>query len=111
MPRSTANALIQAGFEAVDVRDIGLRGHSDDDIFAEAQTRGAVIVTEDLHFADVLRFRPAAHAGMIVLRVPSELSTRRVNEILLQALAELTGEDLMGTLVIVEAGRVRIRRS
>ena len=47
VPRSTAPALRQAGYLAEDVRDVGLRGHPDQDIFAYAQAHGQILVTAD----------------------------------------------------------------
>jgi predicted nuclease of predicted toxin-antitoxin system len=110
MPRSTAVVLRQAGYAAADVRDVGLRGHGDDEIFAQAQARGAVLVTGDKGFTNVLSFPPGTHAGLIVVRVPNELPTPEVNRQVLRALAELEGEDVRGLLIIVEVGRTRIRR-
>jgi predicted nuclease of predicted toxin-antitoxin system len=110
MARSTAVALRQAGHEAEDVRDVGLRGHSDQEVFDRAQAQGAILVTADKDFANILRFPLGSHAGIIVSRVPDRLPTQRVNEELLQALARLEGQKLEGALVIVEVGRVRIRR-
>ncbi len=110
MPRSTAPALRNAGHAAVDVRDVGLRGHSDAEVFAYAQDQGAVLVTADKGFADVLAFAPGTHAGIVVLRVPNELPTRQVNQQLLRALVDLQGEDLNSLLIIVEVARLRIRR-
>ena len=51
MPRSTAVILRQAGYAAEDVRDIGLRSHSDQEIFDYAQAQGAILVTVDKGFA------------------------------------------------------------
>jgi predicted nuclease of predicted toxin-antitoxin system len=110
MSRSTAVVLRQAGHEAEDVRDVGLRGHSDQEVFDRAQAQGAILVTADKDFANILRFPLGSHAGIIVSRVPDRLPTQRVNEELLQALGRLKGQDLKGTLVIVEIGRIRIRR-
>jgi predicted nuclease of predicted toxin-antitoxin system len=110
MPRSTAVVLRQANHAATDVRDLGLRGHADDEIFAYAQTHNATLITADLDFANVLRFPPGTHTGIVVMRVPNELPTALVNQVLLQALAELTGEGLRGLLVVVEIHRIRIRR-
>lgn len=107
MPRSTAPALRAAGWEAVDVRDVGLRGRSDDEVFQEAQRRGAVLVTEDMGFANVLSFPLGSHAGIVVLRVPNELPARLVSQELIRALAD---ESLTGALLIVEVGRSRLRR-
>ena len=110
MPRSMAVVLREAGHDALDVRDVGLRGHTDDEVFAYAQAHDALLVTADKDFADILRFRPGTHAGVIVVRVPNVLPTRHVNNALLRALGGLEGEDLRGLLIIVEVGRIRIRR-
>lgn len=110
MPRSTAVSLRQAGHDAEDVRDAGLGGRSDAEVFAYAQAQGAVLVTADKGFASVRRFPLGTHAGIVVVRVPDELPTRRVNQELLAALKHLAGEGMQGVLVIVEVGRVRIRR-
>jgi predicted nuclease of predicted toxin-antitoxin system len=110
MPRSAAVALRAAGHDAEDVRDVGLRGHTDQAVFDYAQARNATLVTGDTDFANVLRFPLGVHAGIIVLRVPNELPTDRVNQELLNALASLQGVDLNGLLVIVQVGRIRVRR-
>ena len=110
MPRSTAVALRQAGHLVEDVRDIGLRSHSDQEIFDYAQAQGAILLTADKGFTSVLHFPPGTHAGLIVVRVPDELPTEHLNRELLRALAELHNETLTGLLIIVEVGRVRVRR-
>ncbi len=110
LPRSTAGVLRRAGYEAEDVRDVGLLGADDHRVFAYAQTHHAAIITTDTDFANVLRFAPGTASGIIVMRVPSELLTSSVNAELLRALREIAHEDLRGLLVIVEVGRVRPRR-
>ena len=110
MPRSTAVVLRQAGHHAEDIRDVGLRGCSDQEVFNYAQSRRAILVTADKDFANVLRFPLGRHSGIIVVRVPDVLPTKRVNEELLRALTELEGQKLEGALIIVEVGRIRIKR-
>lgn len=110
MPRSTVVVLRQAGHTAQDVRDVGLRGHTDQEVFDYAQAQDAILITSDKGFANILHFPLGTHSGMFVVRVPNELPTQQVNRELLRALAELRGQDMTGCLVIVEAGRVRIRR-
>ena len=110
MPRSTALALRQAGHTAMDVRDVGLRGRADADVFAYAQAHDLALVTADKGFANVLAYVPGTHSGVIVVRVPNELPTQRVNQELLRGLADLKGEALRGLLVVIEVGRTRIRR-
>jgi len=95
---------------AEDVRDVGLRSHSDQEIFDYAQTQGAILITADKGFPNVLRFPLGSHAGIIVVRVPDEVPTQHMNQELLRALEDVANESLQGLLLIVEVGRVRIRR-
>jgi predicted nuclease of predicted toxin-antitoxin system len=101
--------LRQAWHATEDVRDVGLRGRSDQEIFDYAQVQGAILITADKGFANILHFPPGTHAGIVVVRVPNELPTQKVNQELLRGLADLKGEELSGLLVIIEVGRTRIR--
>ena len=110
LPRSTAERLRLAGHVALDVRDVGLRDHPDSEVFAFAQSRRAILLTADRDFADALSFQPGNHSGIIVVRVPNQLSTQVVNREIERSLVALAGDDLSGVLVIVEVGRTRVRR-
>ena len=67
-------------------------------------------MTADLGFANVLRFPPGTHAGIVVVRAPTELPTPSINELVARSLAGLDRAVLAGALLSVEPGRVRIRR-
>jgi predicted nuclease of predicted toxin-antitoxin system len=110
MSRSTAVMLRSAGYGAEDVRDVGLRGHSDADVFAYAQTQNATLISADKGFTNLLLFPLGTHAGIIVVRIPDEVPPKRLNEELLRTLATLADQSLSGLLIIVEIGRIRIRR-
>jgi predicted nuclease of predicted toxin-antitoxin system len=110
LPRSTADELRKAGHEAIDVRDAGLRGHSDDDVFVFAQNRSAAIVTADKDFTDIRRFPLSTHHGIVVLRLPNSLPIPSMNAALLSALAGFGDDELEGSLLIVELTRIRLRR-
>jgi predicted nuclease of predicted toxin-antitoxin system len=56
MPRSTARALAERGFECLDIRDYGLRGKSDKEIFEFAQREKAILLTGDMGFGNILFF-------------------------------------------------------
>jgi len=109
MPRSTAGALSKAGFDCLDVRDIGLRGVPDALIFRKAQEEDCIILTADLGFSNSLRFTLGSHKGIIIARFPNEMSTDTLNQILLDAITSVR-EDLPGNLTIIEPDRIRIRR-
>lgn len=110
MPRSTAHVLHEAGYTVEDVRDVGLLGHSDADVFTYAQDHALTVITADLGFANTLTYPLGSHAGIVVMRIPNEVSVAALNDELLRALAGLRDEELAGLLVIVELGRVRLRR-
>jgi predicted nuclease of predicted toxin-antitoxin system len=110
MPRSLAPLLRQSGYHTLDVRDVGLRGHSDADVFAYAQQQGAILMTADKGFASVIQFPPGSHAGIIVSRLPDTLPTAVANQEIVAALAQLKDMPLTGVLVIIQQGRVRLRR-
>ncbi len=52
LPRSTASALREAGYAADDVRDLGLSGHTDREVFERAQSLSAVVLTSNTDFAN-----------------------------------------------------------
>jgi predicted nuclease of predicted toxin-antitoxin system len=110
MSRSLAIALQQAGYDAVDIRNVGLRGKSDPEVFAYAQTHHRILITEDLGFSNILLFPLGSHAGIIVCRFPSFLPTGQVNQAIIAGLATLHGQDLTGILIIIEQGKIRVRR-
>jgi predicted nuclease of predicted toxin-antitoxin system len=71
LPRAVTRALLQAGHDVLDVRDIGLRGMNDSIIADRARSDSRVLVAGDTDFANALRFPPTTHPGIIVLRLPN----------------------------------------
>jgi len=111
MPRSTARVLNEKNYEAVDVRDCGLRGKSDEEVFAYAQRSGAVLITGDMGFANIIHFPIGSHTGIIVAHYPNEMSPAEINRQMLAAFETLHEADFTGNLIILDPGRMRIRRS
>ena len=110
LSRSLASFLRARGIDAVDVREIGFRGASDDAVFSRGQQERRIIVSGDLGFANVLRYPLGSHHGVIVVRYPNEVSAHLVNEAVAAALANVTETEITGALLIVEPGRVRMLR-
>ena len=61
---------------AEDVRDVGLRGKPDDDIFKYAAAHDLALLSADLSFGNLQRFPLGTHAGIVIARFPNEVSTR-----------------------------------
>jgi predicted nuclease of predicted toxin-antitoxin system len=108
VPRSTARVLVDAGFDVVDVRDVGLRGKSDKVVFEFAQKENRLIITCDMGFSNILNFPPSENQGIVVVRIPDSEPIDLFNREVLRAVQEV-GENLARHLSIVEIGKVRLR--
>lgn len=92
------------------VREIGLRGASDRVVFDWAQKNKSIVITFDEDFADARMFPAGTHAGVIRLRVwPTTIeATEEGLDRLLNTTEDAT---LIGSLIVIDRVRVRIRRS
>jgi hypothetical protein len=69
-----------------------------------------VLVTGDLGLGNVFRFPLRTHPGIVVVRFPNEISNDVMNAAILAALGNTTPREIEGHVLIVEPGRVRLRR-
>ena len=110
LPRATGDLLRQYGHEAVDIRDIGLRGSKDSRIATYAQKEELCLLTGDFGFSDIRKYPPKEYKGLVVLKLPGMATASYILNLLASFLKQ---EDLLsqiqGKLAIVEMGRVRIR--
>ncbi|MBU4445772.1 DUF5615 family PIN-like protein [bacterium] len=110
MPRSTGMVLKEHGYDAKDIRDYGLRGAADEEIYEFAQKEKAVILTGDRDFGNILRFPLGDHFGIVVAHFPNEMPTLEINRYLLERFKELSEDDFRGNVIIIETHKIRIRR-
>jgi predicted nuclease of predicted toxin-antitoxin system len=111
LPRSLAPALRSAGHDAVDVRDEGLRGQPDSQIFQFAQERGFAVLTGDVEFGNELVYPPAGHHGVVLTRFPNDLPAAILVKQIVASIAVVADENLDGAIVVVEPGKLRVRRA
>ncbi|SHJ87931.1 Predicted nuclease, contains PIN domain, potential toxin-antitoxin system component [Bradyrhizobium lablabi] len=103
LPPLLAEALRQAGCEAVHVIDLGLQAATDEQIWDEAISRSAVLVTKDRDFA--LR-RAATNDGPAILWVRvGNTSNRKLIELVLRALPAIIAAIERDEAVIEFIGR------
>ena len=110
LPRSLRDLLRQYGHEAIDVRDIALRGAKDSQIASYAQSEKLCLVTGDFDFSDIRNYPPDKYAGLVVLSIPRDATA----SFILNLFESFLQQDklvsrLPGKLAIVERGRVRFR--
>ena len=103
LPPSLAEALRQAGCQAVHVIDLGLLAAADQQIWDEAISRSAVLVTKDRDFS--LR-RAARNDGPAILWVRvGNISNRKLIDLVLSALPTITDAIERGEEVVEFVGR------
>ncbi len=110
VPAKFVRLLNDWGYEASRLTEHLDADAADVDVIALAQTLGAVLLTIDLDFANLLDYPPADYAGILVMRYQAAREDA-VIATLRQALNDLYRDDLRGMLVIIEPTRYRIRKS
>lgn len=109
LPRLLAPRLTASGYQALDVRDVGLGAHSDVDVWRYALTHALTLVTQDGDFADVRAF-PSPHAGIVIVDLPDRLSIALRLQLILDGLAPLAGQSLADAVITISPGHVRVRK-
>ncbi len=69
IPRSVVPALGQLGHDIDTVEREGLVGHSDAEVWDAAQAGRRFLITQDLDFSDIRKFKPGTHEGLLLLRL------------------------------------------
>ncbi len=110
MPRSTARVFKGNGYVVKDIRDCGLRGANDEKVYQFAQDNKAVIITGDMGFGNIIHFPIGRHFGIVIVRFPNDMTTNEINRQLVERFREFTEDDFKGNLIIVEPGKIRIKK-
>lgn len=108
--RSLKEVFEKLGYQVKDVRDFSLSGASDDEVFNFTKKNKAILISGDLGFANILRFPPKSHYGIIILRFPNEMPTSMINKIVYSFLKDIPFSKLKNSLTIVSHAGVKIRK-
>ncbi len=100
--------LIEAGYEDTTVYDQGLSGKLDDELWPIVQNHKQFLLTADKEFADIYKFPPGSHNGVLLLR-SKKGSILSYIKILKAVLNQYSLEDLLGNTVVATPGKIRIR--
>jgi len=109
LSRHLAKALSTYGHDVDSAASEGLLKQPDEVIGEAARTSERLLLTLDLDFADVRKYPPGSHPGIILFR-PTSLGFRAVNRFVETFVRDADLNDLRGCLVIVDPKRVRVRR-
>jgi predicted nuclease of predicted toxin-antitoxin system len=105
-----AERLRQAGHDAVHVRDYGLRAAADEEVLDRAKRENRILVSADSDFAALLALHGDSRPSLILFRQARDRRPERQAALLLANLPAIEEPLREGSVVVLEDGRVRIRR-
>jgi predicted nuclease of predicted toxin-antitoxin system len=108
LSRHLKATLAALGHDVQTAADEGLLGQPDSRIGAAARREERVLLTLDVGFADLRKYPPGSHPGIILFR-PRSWGPLAVNQYVEQFVRATDLERLAGCVAVVEPGRVRVR--
>lgn len=108
LPAELAVTLRALGHEADTVASEGLTGTDDLALVSIALREDRVLLTLDKGIANLNRFPPGSHAGIVLSR-PGSAGRRVVLEFARSRLAQLFEIDLRNRLTVVSVMQIRVR--
>jgi len=102
--------LREVGNDVLSIRDAGLSGISDDEVYQMACKDKRIIITMDKDFTRMLRFSPEKCGGIIVVKIYKRTVDATL-EIFKKLYGSIKEKEVAGNLVIMTPEGVRIRRS
>lgn len=106
LPRSAATLLINKGFDAIHVADIGFSQAEDTEIIQKAKEENYVVVTLDADFHALLALNEAVSPSVIRI---GRLRAKALTDLLPTVIAECRDDLEKGSAIKVEVNRMRVR--
>ena len=104
-----ARGLVEAGHDALHVRERNLQEADDEVLFELAEREGRVLVSADTDFGTLLALREATRPSVILFRHGVTRQPALQVGLLLAQLDDLTDALEQGSLIAIDGHRVRIR--
>jgi len=109
VPNRLAVELANLGHEVDTVASEGLKGRPDRDVWWIARREQRFLITQDLDFSDVRRFKPGKHPGLLVLRLRAPGANAIANRIRTILQTEPL-DSFAGCFVVLTDRKLRVRR-
>lgn len=110
LPRAATQLLREQSYDAASVIDQNMGGWKDPPLWDVVQQEGRFLVTADKGFADLRKYIPGTHAGVLLLR-PDEDGIRPILELLIKTLASYKLNELAGSVTVVTPRGIRTRKA
>jgi len=108
LSRHLKTVLTDLGHDVLTAADEDLLSRPDTEIARAAATEKRMVLTLDVEFADLRKYPPGSHAGILLFR-PLSLGPLSVNRFVADFVGSSDLEELAGCVAVVEPGRVRVR--
>ena len=108
IPHAALAALQQLGHAVDSAQDEGLCGVADEQVFETAGNAGRFLITQDLDFSDMRRFRPGTHPGLLLLRL-KDPGRRALLQRIVWLFQHEPVDSWAGCMVIVTENKIRLR--
>ena len=109
LPEILVTELASLNHDTDNVRQEGLAGRGDPDVWAAAQLEGRFLITQDLDFSDVRKFRPGTHHGLLLVRLPDAGRLTLTKEIV-DLFRREDADSWSGCFAVLSAHKLRILR-
>ena len=100
--------LADLGHDVLTAGDEGLLSRPDTEVAAESFKEGRMLFTLDVEFADLRKYPPGEHPGIVLFRPPS-FGPLSVNRFVVDFVRSADLTELHSCVAIVDPGRVRVR--
>jgi predicted nuclease of predicted toxin-antitoxin system len=108
LPAELLGELRKAGHAADSVDEEGLAGTPDRSLLAAVRAEDRVLLTMDKGIANIRRFPPWQHAGIVLFRPPTT-GREMVFEFVRKRLPAILEIELRGRLLVVSQNSLRLR--
>jgi predicted nuclease of predicted toxin-antitoxin system len=108
LSRHLKPVLIGLGHDVLTAADENLLSHPDTEIAQAAKDEQRMLMTLDVEFADLRKYPPGSHPGVILFR-PLSLSPLSVNTFIADFVRRTDLEKIAGCVAVVDPVHVRVR--
>lgn len=109
LPKAVAEMVRKQILDTITVVEERLSGTLDPDLWKIIQEEKRFLITGDKAFANIRRYPPGTHSGVLLLR-PEEEGIPQLKQLIDEVLKLGMLEKLSGCLAVATPGRLRIRR-
>lgn len=110
LPPRVAALLVEAGHDAVHVRDLGAAGASDPEIVALALTQGRTIISADTDFGALLAAAGTTGPSVILVREVVDRLPPDLVALLVGCIEQLEEHLTAGVMIALTPAGARVRR-